>query len=146
MANQYSDKYLRLYSALVQGEYADAKSLLSGEEQTFVQFMDTYIAEHGLVRQTILQRADIPVAVGYKYLSGAKRTKNRNTILRLCIAMEMTVDDVQKVLTLYGMNALGESSRDSVILVGIEHRSTVDNIDEWLRAMAMEPLMDSYDR
>ena len=60
--------------------------------------------------------------------------------------MEMTVDDVQKVLTLYGMNALGESSRDSVILVGIEHRSTVDNIDEWLRAMAMEPLMDSYDR
>ena len=97
MANQYSDKYLRLYSALVQGEYADAKNLLNGDEQTFVQFMDTYIAEHGLVRQTILQRADIPVAVGYKYLSGAKRTKNRNTILRLCIAMEMTVDDVQKV-------------------------------------------------
>ena len=146
MANQYSDKYLRLYSALVQGEYADAKSLLSSEEETFVQFMDTYIAEHGLVRQTILQRADIPVAVGYKYLSGTKRTKNRNTILRLCIAMEMTVNDVQKVLALYGMNALGESSRDSVILVGIEHRSTVDSIDEWLRAMAMEPLMDSYDR
>ena len=144
--NQNAEKYRRLYNALTQGDYADAKKMLSGENQTFVQFMDDYIAQHGLVRQTILQKADIPVAVGYKYLSGSKRTKNRNTIIRLCIGMEMPLADVQKALNLYGMSALGGSDRDCVIIAGIDHRSTVDEIHEWLQSLSLEPLMDLYDR
>ena len=120
--------------------------MINSEEQSFVQFMDEYIARHGLVRQTILLRADIPVAVGYKYLNGTKRTKNRNTILRLCIAMNMHIDDVQKVLSLYGMSALHDSGRDSIIIMGIEYRSKVDTIDEWLRNMGLEPIMENYDR
>lgn len=145
-SNQFSEKYRRLYSAITQGDFAGAKSMIHSEEQSFVQFMDEYIAQHGLVRQTIIHRADIPIGVGYKYLNGTKRTKNRNTILRLCIAMEMPIDDVQKALSLYGMSALNDSGRDSVIILGIEHRSTVDTIDEWLRAMALEPIMENYDR
>ena len=145
-SNLYSEKYRRLYSAITQGDFAEAKSMIHSEEQSFVQFMDEYIAQHGLVRQTILHRADIPVAVGYKYLNGTKRTKNRNTILRLCIAMSMTLDDVQKVLGLYGMSGLNDSGRDSIIIMGIEYRSTVDTIDEWLRNLALEPIMENYDR
>jgi hypothetical protein len=145
-SNQYSEKYRRLYSAITQGDFAGAKSMIDSKEQSFVQFMDEYIAQHGLVRQTILLRADIPVAVGYKYLNGTKRTKNRNTILRLCIAMNMHINDVQKVLSLYGMSALNDSGRDSVIIMGIVHRSDVDTIDDWLRAMAFEPIMENYDR
>ena len=144
--NQYGEKYRRLYAALKQGDYSDAKKMLHSESLNFVQFMDDYISKHGLVRQTILQKADIPVGVGYKYLSGSKRTKNRNVILRLCIAMEMPLTDVQKVLSLYGMSALGENDRDSVIIAGIENRSTVDEIHEWLEALVLEPLMDIYDR
>lgn len=144
--NQILEKYRRLYSAMAQGDFEEAKSMIHGEEPSFVQFMDQYIAQHGLVRQTILFRADIPVAVGYKYLNGTKRTKNRNTILRLCIAMEMTLDEVQKALSLYGMKALNDSGRDSVIIVGIVHRNKVNDIDEWLRAMALEPITEDYDR
>ena len=142
----YSEKHRRLYAALKRGEFTDVKEMLHKEELTFVRFMDDYISSHGLVRQTILRKADIPVAVGYKYLTGAKRTKNRNTILRLCIAMEMAVEDVQQALQLYGMNALGETDRDSIIVTGITHRSSVDEIDDWLRALSMDALMDSYDR
>jgi hypothetical protein len=145
-SNKVAEKYRRLYSAISQGDFAGAKNMIRNEEQSFVQFMDDYIIQHGLIRQNILHRADVPVAVGYRYLNGTKRTKNRNTILRLCIAMDMTLEEVQKALSLYGMSALTDSGRDSVIVLGIEHRSSVDTIDEWLRAMAQEPLMEDYDR
>ena len=108
--------------------------------------MDEYITQNGLVRQAILHKADIPIAVGYKYLNGTKRTKNRNTILRLCIAMKMSLDEVQKALNLYGMNPLKDSGRDYIITVGIESRSSIDTIDDWLRDMALEPIMENYDR
>lgn len=143
---QYSEKHRRLYAALKQGDFSNVREMLQKEELTFVRFMDDYISSHGLVRQAILRKADIPVAVGYKYLTGAKRTKNRNTILRLCIAMGMPFEDVQQALNLYGMSALGESDRDSIIATGIAHRSSVDEIDDWLRALSMDALMDSYDR
>lgn len=143
---QYNEKYQKLYSALKQGDYLNAKNIIKAEEMSFVRFIDDYISEHGLVRQTLLRRADIPVAVGYKYLTGTKHTKNRNVILRLCIAMEMSLEDVQKALQLYGMNSLGSTGRDSIISLGIEHRSSVDEIDDWLSGLSMEALMDHYDR
>lgn len=144
--NQYTRKYQQLYAALKQGDFAGAQELLHNEAQSFVSFMDDYISRHGLIRQTILRRADIPIGVGYKYLSGAKRTRNRNTILRLCIAMEMQLEDVQQALRLYGMNPLSDNARDSVIAAGIDHRSSVDEIDDWLAGLSMEALLDSYDR
>ena len=143
---QYSKKYMRLYSALSQGDYSTAKKLLPKENQNFVQFIDDYISQHGQVRQALLRKADIPVGVGYKYLTGAKRTKNRNVILRLCIAMGMTLKDVQRALNLYGMSTLSENDRDSVIIAGIEHSASIDEIDEWLCSLSMGALMDHYDK
>lgn len=145
-SEQRTERDRRVYFALLNGNYTEAKSLVHSEAPSFVQFIDEYIAQHGLVRQTVLLKADIPVGVGYKYLNGTKRTKNRNTILRLCIAMQMGIEDTQKALSLYGMNALTETGRDNIITIGIDHRSNVDTIDEWLRGLSMEPLMEEYDR
>ena len=146
MGNQYLERYRSLFSALNQGNFDQAKQLLPQKESSFVQFMDEYISHNGLIRQTIMRRADIAVSFGYKLLTGEKHTKNRNIILRLCIAMQMELDDLQKVLSLYGMNALSDNQRDNIISVGVVYRQSVDAIDDWLVNLGLEALLDSYDR
>lgn len=146
MDNQYLERYRSLFSALDQGNFDQAKQLLPQREESFVQFMDDYITSKGLVRQAIMRRADIAVSFGYKLLTGEKHTKNRNVILRLCIAMQMELDDVQKALCLYGMNGLGNNQRDNIISAGIVYRRSVDEIDDWLLTLKLSALLDSYDR
>lgn len=146
MSDDYLSRYKSLFSALSRHDYEQAAHFLSKEECSFTQFMDDYIYEHGLVRQTIMRRADVAVSYGYKLLTGEKHTKNRNIILRICIAMQMPLETIQKALSLYGMNGLGDDKRDSVISTGIVYRCSVDEIDEWLISLGLDPLLDPYDR
>lgn len=146
MNDDYISRYQKLYSVLSNRDFESAAKLLGKSENTFAEFIDQYIYENGLVRQAIMRRADVAVSYGYKILTGEKHTNNRNIILRICIAMNMQLDMVQKALSLYGMSALGDSRRDEVLSAGIVYRQTVDEIDDWLVSLKMEPLMDSYDR
>lgn len=146
MQNDYAERYRSLFIALSNKDFSQASGFLSKQDNTFYSFINTYIDVHGLVRQSIMRRADIPVSYGYKLLTGDKHTKNRNVIIRLCVAMDMPIDDVQKALSLYEMSSLGDSNRDRIIITGIIYRQSVDEINEWLVSMEMEPLMDGYDR
>ena len=141
----YVERRKLLFQALKNQDYQTAKVILPKTDSDFVRFVDSFIAENGLVRQNILLKADIAQSYGYKILTGQKHTNNRNLILRLLIAMKMDLDHIQKGLALYGMNILCDSGRDEIIITGIIFQQTIDEIDEWLISLDMERLMDSYD-
>ena len=116
---------------------------LNGNGYTkFSAFVTDVLKEKGLKRITVIRRADIPERLGYKLLSGERRTDERDWILRLCIASEMSLKQVQRALKLYGFSELyAKSRRDAVITVAVNQRRTwAWEVDELLEKYGQEPL------
>lgn len=111
-------------------------------QPSFVGYMDQLLAEKGLKRQQVLLRANLPQKYGYKLLSGETHTTDRDKLLRICFAMELTLKQTQRVLKLYGMNELyPKDKRDVVLIVALGQRQfDIDRVSEELQAQGMEPL------
>ena len=76
------------------------------EDRPFCAYIKELIREKNLRQQDIFIQADIPERYGYKLLSGEKRTRQRDVILRICYAAELTLEETQHALMLYGMSPL----------------------------------------
>lgn len=87
-------------------------------DKEFEVFMKDTIASKGIQLKDVFIRADIPEKYGYRLLSGEKRTRQRDIILRICYASEMSIDETQYALRLYGMPELfAMAPRDALIMV-----------------------------
>ena len=98
------------------------ESLAEGEE-LFSEYIKEKIRKKGLTQQMVFLMADIPERYGYKLLSGEKKTRQRDIILRICYAripsdaMLMiafnersgSVLDVNTLLKKHGMESLRPS-------------------------------------
>lgn len=99
----------------------------------FVAFMDQMIDESGMDRKTIIARSGLSESLGYKYLSGQKKTTERDYILALCIATKLNFPQTQHALRCYGMPMLGtQDLRATIIRWGIEQELDRYQIDECL--------------
>ena len=83
--------------------YADS---LAANERPFSAYMRDMFKKKGLLQQDIFLAADISEGYGYKLISEEKKTKQRDVILRLCIAAKFTLEETQRALSLYGMSPL----------------------------------------
>lgn len=111
-------------------------------QPTFVQYMDALLEAKKLKRQEVLRRAALPQKYGYKLLTGESHTTDRDKLLRLCFAMELTLKQTQRVLQLYGMNELyPKNARDVVLIAALGRRQyDIDAVCAELRAAGLEPL------
>lgn len=99
----------------------------------FVAFMDQMIIKSGMDRKTIIARSGLSESLGYKYLSGQKKTTERDYILALCIALKLNFSQTQHALRCYGMPLLGSIDRRAFIIRrGIEQGLDRYKIDECL--------------
>lgn len=107
---------------------------LKGQINSFPAFMDSIITRKKLKRQDIFQKADLPQKYGYKLLSGETHTTDRDKLLRIFIAINMTLNETQKALELYGLATLyPKRNRDAIIIIAINKGiSSVDTVNEWL--------------
>lgn len=121
-------------------QYVKSKSY-----QSFTAYMDDLIALKRLKRQDILARADIPQKYGYKLLSGESHTSNRDKILRICLAMKLTLTETQRVLVLYGMQPLyPKNKRDAFLIIAINtSMHSIDDINERLVSYGLSELSTS---
>ena len=69
-------------------------------------------------------------------------TKNRDLIIRLCIAGRFLVDEINRALKLYGMTPLyAKDKRDACIIVAINNRKyDLFEIDDLLEKQGLEKL------
>lgn len=111
-------------------------------QPTFAGYIDRLLEEKGMKRQEVLLRANLPQKYGYKLLSGESHTTDRDKLLRICFAMELTLKQTQRVLKLYGMNELyPKDKRDVVLIVALGRRQfDIDSISEELQDQGMAPL------
>lgn len=131
-----------LINILKTADKGDVREVVVEELCDFPTYMNEIITEKKLKRQDIFQRADIPQKYGYKLLNGDTHTTNRDRLLRIFIAMGMSLKEVQRALTIYGMPILyPKNQRDAIIIIAINKEITsVDTVDEWLEEYREEPL------
>lgn len=108
----------------------------------FSEYIHQILKKNGLTQQEVFIRADIPERYGYKLLSEEKRTKQRDYILRICYAANMTLEETQTALTLYGMAQLyARIPRDAVLMIAFNQRKgDIISVNALLAEHEMEPL------
>ena len=92
-----------------------------------------------------LKKADIPEKYGYKLLSGEKHTRQRDIILRICYAAELTLEQTQRALRKYEMPQLyAKIPRDAFLMLIFKDRpGGIIEVNELLSKNGMEMLRTS---
>lgn len=111
-------------------------------EREFTEYMRSLFRKKNIVQQDMFRAAGIPEKYGYRMISGEKKTRQRDTILRICIASGFSLKETQTALELYGMPELyARASRDAVFIIAINSKiHDIEKIDEMLISHEMEPL------
>lgn len=112
----------------------------------FGDYMRQKCREKGILQQNVFLAADLSENYGYKLISGEKHTRQRDTILRLCLAARFRAEEVQEALILYGMAPLhGRFPRDAVLFVALENgMHDLCEINGLLKACGQAPLLRDY--
>lgn len=124
---------------------ANQKNNLDIETFAFSEYMKTLIKEKGCSQQLVFLRADIPERYGYKPLSGEKHTRQRDVILRICYAAELTLEETQRALRKYEMPTLyAKIPRDAFLMIIFKDRpGGIIDVNEALKSNGLEPLRTS---
>lgn len=122
----------------------ETDSLLQGEH-VFTRYMRSMIKEKGMKQQRVFLEADISERYGYKLISGEKRTKQRDVILRICYAARFNIEETQKALRIYGMPELYvKIPRDALLMIAFnEMPGSIIEVNAFLRENGAEILRSS---
>ena len=119
---------------------------LVSPDDGFPVFIRKMLRSKGLRQQDVFIKADISEGYGYKLISGEKRTRRRDTMLRLFFAAEFTLDEANRALRLCSMPTLFPVfARDAVLMIAFNsgmHDPAA--VDELLVSHGMEPLYTSH--
>ena len=125
--------------------FAENEDSIINNEYAFHEYIRLLIKEKKLRQQDVFLAADIPEKYGYKLLSGEKHTKQRDVILRLCYAAELSLDETQKALKLYRMPELyAKMQRDALIMIAFNERpGSIIDVNSFLKKNGMDILRPS---
>lgn len=106
------------------GEYLrNSKNYMISDPKEFSYYVKNLLNEKRVKLKDLYLRAGVSESYGSKILSMEKHAKDRDLILRLCIAGRFSLDETNRALKLYGMNELyAKDPRDACLIVAINHR------------------------
>ena len=117
------------------------------EARPFAAYMRRKLREKGLLQQDVFLAADLSEGFGYKLIAEEKRTRQRDLILRLCLAAEFGPEEVEEALFRYGMAPLWwRFPRDAILLVAIGNGvHDLQKVNELLELRGQPPLLKGYE-
>ena len=121
------------------------KESMNTETDTFSIYIKNILSQKGITQQNVFLKADIPERYGYKLLSGEKHTKQRDIILRICYASELTLNETQRALKKYEMPELyAKIPRDALMMIIFNERpGSIIDVNAILKKNGMIPLRTS---
>ena len=124
---------------------SDNKDSMNLDSDSFYVYFKNLLVEKNITQQSVFLKADIPERYGYKLLSGEKRTRQRDIILRLCYAGEFTLGETQRALKKYEMQELyAKIPRDALLMIIFNERpGSIIDVNSLLKDKGMEPLRTS---
>ena len=117
------------------------------EARPFAAYMRSKLREKGLLQQDVFLAADLSEGFGYKLIAEEKRTRQRDVILRLCLAAEFQLEEVQEALLRYGMPPLWwRFPRDAILLAAFGNGVyDLQRVNELLKLHGQAPLLKGYE-
>ena len=113
----------------------------------FADYMRMKFREKGVLQQNVFLAADLSENYGYKLIAEEKHTRQRDTILRLCLAARFGLEEMQEALILYGMAPLhGRLARDAVLTVAVQNGIyDLCELNRLLESCGLAPLIEDYE-
>ena len=113
----------------------------------FADYMRMKLREKGVLQQNIFLAADLSENYGYKLIAEEKHTRQRDTILRLCLAARFRLEEVQEAMILYGMASLhGRFPRDAALMVAVQNGLyDLREVNALLESCGQPPLVKDYE-
>ncbi|MQN00864.1 MAG: hypothetical protein DUD27_01380 [Lachnospiraceae bacterium] len=115
---------------------------MKGSPKDFSDYFKGLVKEHDKTLSEVFIEADISERYGYKLISGEKRTRQRDVILRLCYAAGFDLDETQKALRLYELPELYvRIPRDALLMSLFNDRvGSVLDVNEYLKSHGVAAL------
>lgn len=102
------------------------------------QYLDELMKEKNLKKSEVIRQSGIDRGYGYDILAG-KKLPSRDKVLAICFAMNLSEDEVQKLLKYTGYPSLyARIERESIILFALQHRLSLTDTNELLYEMNYE--------
>lgn len=112
-----------------------------GKKMRVSRALTALLAEKGLVKKDVIKRSCLQEKYAYQIFSGIRDNPSRDKVLALCIAMGLTLEEIQKLLKITGYSQLyPRDPRDNVIIYGIEKKKSVFDIGYILEDLGMDVL------
>ena len=125
--------------------YKENGDSLTETPDAFCTYIKGIMKENGVSQQDAFLNADVPERYGYKLLTGEKRTRQRDVILRICFGAGLTLDETQKALRKYGMPELyAKVPRDALLMTIFNRRpESIIDVNRLLMKNKLQPLKTS---
>ena len=109
---------------------------------SFVDYINEILLEKDLEKSDIIRDAQIPRTYAYQIFQGSKQA-GRDKILQLAIAMNLNLEETNRLLTVAHHNHLyAKQQRDAILIFGISKQYSLIQINELLDEFHHELLGD----
>ena len=138
MENKPTDELNRQLESLkpdqLDAYLTDNRRYMADGKKGFYFFMKDVLDDKNIRMKDVYSFAGVSESYGSKIIRMEKGTKNRDLILKLCIAGHFSLDETNRALKLYGMTELyAKDPRDACLIVAINNRKyNLGDIDELL--------------
>lgn len=124
---------------------SENESKMFTSPQPFAAYIKELLKQYGLTQSYIIEKAGFSSQYGYRLLSEERRTKQRDYILRFCFVSGFRLEEIQRLLQLYGMSPLyARIPRDAVLISVVSaHITEIADVNSLLQQNGMPPLLGS---
>lgn len=107
---------------------------------SFSEYLEQCLRASGMTPSELIRRAGLPRTYGYQILNGTKNP-GRNKVIALCLALSLSLEDVQRALVLAREGSLyPKISRDSILIFCINRHMSVADTNLFLYERGEDPL------
>lgn len=111
------------------GEYLKENDRYMVSEELSVYLLNI-LEMKGLVKSAVIKKTELSEVIGYQIFSGVRKPA-RDSLICLCTAMELNVEETQSLLKIGGFAMLyPKKKRDAIIIDGINSNLSVAKINE----------------
>ena len=118
------------------------RAYLADEKRAFYYYFTDVVKEKGIMLKDVYSFAGVSESYGSQIVAMEKHTKDRDLIIRLCLAGHFSWTEMNRALKLYGFSELySKEPRDAVIIVALNNRIFDPyRIDEVLEAQDLKKI------
>ena len=120
------------------------RSYMADDRKGFYYYFKDVLYEKDIKLKDVYSFAGVSESYGSKILTIEKHTRNRDLIIRLCIAGHFSWDETNRALKLYGMTELyAKDPRDACLIVAINNRKyDLAEVDDLLEQQGMKKITE----